>query len=315
MYSNPAPIDLRDGRESQGEIRVSYQPIVDLGSRQVVGVAAVGETPEAMRVLGLACRQGARWAAQGLQLEMSVRLTLAELAHPRLVDGVRRALEGSGLEPSQLLLGIAETSLSFEDSAQAALHGLIELGVQLALEDFGTGYSSLVHLKRYPIAALKVDSTFVAGLGANEDDGAIVASVASLARALGSRCIAQGVQTQAQHDQLRALRCQAQGELFAAPVPAEQLPKAIDHAEAVMADGTAADPGARVRRAAPALPWADADRMRQLHSEGASLETIAAALNQAGSSHPKGHRWHARSVAGYLSEALAQGQGQTITRR
>ncbi len=351
MHSNPfSAIDLRDealalhgtSRERAAELlraaddphalALDYQPIVDLGRGEVVGVEALVRwhhpehglllpdsflplaehigaiIPLGLWVLETACRQGARWASQGLQLEVAVNLSARQLTDPSLVDDVRRILAKTELHPSQLLLEITETSLTDEVGAGKALEDLAGLGVQLGLDDFGTGHSSLLYLKRYPITALKIDSTFVAGLGSNRDDEAIVASVASLATAVGSRCIAEGVQTTEQYAQLLPLRCQAQGRLFAPPVSAAELPAAVDGAEAVLDSAQPTSRRTRKRKAAPELRADVAQRILHMHHDGASLQTIAAALNQGGLLHPKGTRWHASSVAGYLSDAVARGR-------
>lgn len=116
-------------------------------------------------------------------------------------------------------------------------------GASVAIDDFGTGYSSLLYLKRYPAAALKADRQFVAGLCVHHDDGAIVASVIGLAHAVGAICIAEGVETSAQHAALVALDCDyAQGYLFSRPVPAGDLRQAIAVCNAMLAEtGDAAD--------------------------------------------------------------------------
>jgi EAL domain-containing protein (putative c-di-GMP-specific phosphodiesterase class I) len=111
------------------------------------------------------------------------------------------------------------------DAASAArlLEGLKELGVHLAVDDFGTGYSSLAYLKRFAVDVVKIDRSFVDGLGTDADDTTIVAAVVQLAHALGRRALAEGVETRAQLDELVALGCDlAQGYYFGRPVPASQ---------------------------------------------------------------------------------------------
>jgi EAL domain-containing protein (putative c-di-GMP-specific phosphodiesterase class I) len=113
------------------------------------------------------------------------------------------------------------------DDAEAvgvALCELKDLGVQLSVDDFGTGYSSLLYLRSYPIDALKIDRSFVAGMEANEPDGAIVEGVIRLAHALGLEAVAEGVETRRQHELLRGLDCDlGQGFLWARPMPADDL--------------------------------------------------------------------------------------------
>jgi CheY-like chemotaxis protein len=143
---------------------------------------------------------------------------------------VLRALNDSGLEPGLLCLEITESVL-MEDvgASRTVLQSLKELGVRLGIDDFGTGYSSLLYLRRFPVDFLKVDRSFVMGLGHNSEDGAIVAGVLGLAHALGVGAIAEGVEEPAQADKLAALGCeQAQGFLWSKPLPAEELEKTFE---------------------------------------------------------------------------------------
>lgn len=307
-----------------------YQPIVDLSRSEVVGVEALvsrdhpeqgsaapgwlrrgaeqpaGAYPAGLDTLQTACRQAADWAAQGLRLDVAVGLSGRQLADPGLVQHVGTTLRETGLEPSQLLLQITERTFTDESRAGEVLLELSDLGLLLGLGDFGTGYSSMLHLRCYPIAFLKIDGTFVGGLGSMPEDDAIVASIASLAAAIGSRCIAEGVQSAEQHAQLLALGCEAQGGFYAPAVPAADLPAAIDHAEAALEGAT---PLAVSRRARKTPTRLDADveqHILLMRRDGASLQTIAAALNQIQARHPTGRRWHANAVAMYLPVALAQ---------
>ena len=114
--------------------------------------------------------------------------------------------------------------MSDADAALGVLHALKALGVHLAIHDFGTGYSSLIYLKRFPVDELKIDRSFVDGLGRDTDDTAIVTSTIGLAAAVGVQVVAEGVETDEQRDALLALGCQlGQGYLFARPLPAAQL--------------------------------------------------------------------------------------------
>jgi EAL domain-containing protein (putative c-di-GMP-specific phosphodiesterase class I) len=157
-------------------------------------------------VIEEACRQAASWRPVNPGHDVPrilVNLSARQLARPDFEDTVLRALRETGLEPSALTLEITETVLM--DASPATL-GLLsrlrEAGVHLAIDDFGTGYSSLNYLKRFPVDALKVDRSFVNGLGRDPEDSAIVAAVVSLAHALGLSAVAEGVETT---DQLRQL--------------------------------------------------------------------------------------------------------------
>jgi EAL domain-containing protein (putative c-di-GMP-specific phosphodiesterase class I) len=176
-------------------------------------------------VLQRACEQAAAWqAASGDEgLEMAVNLSPRQFSHPGLVPSVAAALEETGLRPSRLSLEITETVLiDNADLALQTLERLKALGVRLVLDDFGTGYSSLSHLKRFPIDIVKIDRSFVDGLGADPGDSAIVSAVISMGLAMGVGIVAEGVETDAQADTLRALGCPlAQGFLFARPLDAE----------------------------------------------------------------------------------------------
>jgi diguanylate cyclase (GGDEF)-like protein len=307
------------------ELVLHYQPVVDLQTGAVTGVEALvrWQHPDGLRmpdsfipvaeasglivplgswVLEEACRQGALWAEQGLPLQMAVNFSARQISHPDVIGTVQRVLAETGLPAHQLLVEVTESTV-MEDAelAQVALAALTATGVSVAIDDFGTGYSSLLYLKRYPIGALKVDRAFVAGMGCKEDDHAIVASVVSLARAVGAVCIAEGVETAEQHAALRALGCDyAQGFLFSRPVPAEQLPAALEDCARVLSQPL---PRRRAPRVASALPVPQHVRRRiaQLHAEGGSLHTIAAALNGEHRMNPDGRRWHSASVAKVLA--------------
>lgn len=243
------------------ELVVHYQPVVDLTRGVVVGVEAlvrwqhptdgllgpdcfipVAESGGLIvalgaRVLEQACAQAVRWNAEGLALHVAVNLSMRQVAHPDLVRTVQRTLRSTGLRPSRLVLEVTESAVS-EDAAVAAtvLGALAELGVHLSIDDFGTGYSSLVYLKSYPVTALKIDRSFVAGMGTCARDDAIVASVLALARAVGGSCIAEGVETPEQYASLVALGCDyGQGWLFGRAVPAHELPDLVVRCEATMA--------------------------------------------------------------------------------
>jgi diguanylate cyclase (GGDEF)-like protein/PAS domain S-box-containing protein len=184
--------------------------------------------PLGRQVLHEACREAARWPATDRPLSVSVNLSPRQVAHPSLVGTVAQALDLSGLDPHRLNLEITETVLIEDsDSALEALRNLKALGVGLMLDDFGTGYSSLGYVKRFPIDALKIDRSFVDGLGHDAEDDAIVTAVLSMGRALGLEVVAEGVETREQARHLQSLGCTlAQGFLFARPLTPEAV---IEH--------------------------------------------------------------------------------------
>jgi len=238
--------DLRRALE-RGELEVWHQPVFDVTTGRPAATEALvrwrhperGLIPPAefipiaeeagligdvgLVVLEHACRHAARWrAALGARLGVAVNVSGRQLADPLFPAQVARILERTGLAPGALLLEITESVLMEESSApDAVLESLHRLGPRLALDDFGTGYSSLSRLKRFPLDALKIDRAFVAGVHEDTDDAAIVKATIDMAHAIGLLVVAEGVETAAQRDALRALGCdRAQGFLLARPMPA-----------------------------------------------------------------------------------------------
>jgi len=239
----------------RNEFLVHYQPEIDLITSQVVGfealvrwdrpghgllapsefIALAEETGLIVsigaEVLGSACQQAAAWQAAGChrpgavhrQLKLSVNLAPRQLLHPSLFDVVEAALHRSELRPEQLCLEITESVLlSDAEASTRALARLRSLGVTIAVDDFGTGFSSLTYLKQFPVDVLKIDRSFVEGLGRDSADRAIVASIVDLAHAFGLTTIAEGVETLEQLDELRTIGCeQGQGYLWSQPLAAD----------------------------------------------------------------------------------------------
>jgi len=243
---------LRTGNElhralERAELRMHYQPIVSLETGRISGFEALLRWQHPKRGLvgpdefvGLAeetglvvpigswaleesCRQAEYWHSHGSDVTISVNLSPRQLAEPGLPADVARALQATRVQPGLVWLEITETALMRDaESAVRALGALRSLGVHLAVDDFGTGYSSMTYLKRFPVEALKIDRTFVDGLGREPEDSAICTAVVSLAHALGLRAIAEGVETPEQLAELRTLGCElAQGYLFGRPASPE----------------------------------------------------------------------------------------------
>jgi EAL domain-containing protein (putative c-di-GMP-specific phosphodiesterase class I) len=245
-------LDLRDA-VARGDFTLLYQPVVALDSGRVVEVEALvrwrhparGLLPPAdfvglaeetglivplgRWILDTACRQLQHWqaGAGGVPgLAMSVNLSARQLLHPGLVEDVARALAETGIDPGAVRLEITETVVMHDAPATLAkLEALKTLGVQLAIDDFGTGYSSLGYLKRFPVDTLKIDRSFVQGIGRDVEDTAIVRAVITVARSLGLSVTAEGIETAEQLEELRALGCnRGQGYYFAVPVEGDRLP-------------------------------------------------------------------------------------------
>ena len=174
-------------------------------------------------VLHEACRQASLF--DDGRLVIRVNVSARQLAEPGLAEDVKAALIASGLPPERLCLEVTESVL-LEDSDRsvAALQALRDIGVGVSLDDFGTGYCSLSDLRRLPIDSLKIDRSFVRGLGNEADDDSIVTSVIDLARSLGVSVVAEGVETEEQLAGLRARGCDTmQGFLFSPPIPAGEI--------------------------------------------------------------------------------------------
>ena len=179
-----------------------------------------------------ACVQLAAWRLEHpalAQLQVSVNLSARQFTDPRLGELVTSSLAESGLPPDALWLEITESVLMDEAASTLdTLRALRRLGVHLAIDDFGTGYSSLSYLKRFDVDVLKIDRSFVDGLGIDQEDEAIVTAVVSLAHALGLSVTAEGVETNRQLAGLRRLGCDAvQGYLLGRPLPPEDLITAL----------------------------------------------------------------------------------------
>ncbi len=236
---------LRRAQERR-ELRVLYQPIISLENGAIIGVEALirwehpergllnpGEfirvaeetgliVPMGAWVLDQSCRQIMRWQASIPDLgplKISVNLSGRQLAHPNLVADVKQIITDTHINPSQVELEITESVLMDDvEVSEDALGQLKKLGVKLAVDDFGTGYSSLSYLRRFPVDVLKVDRSFVDGLGEDPSDSAIVTAIITLAHTLGLSAVGEGVETQTQLDELRHLGCDmAQGFLMARP--------------------------------------------------------------------------------------------------
>lgn len=295
-----------------GELVLHYHPVVELSTGQVTGVEALVRWQHPQRgllmpadfiplaedsglivqlgewVLRTGGAQAAAWVARGRPLDVAINLSPLQMSTPGFADRCGAVLAAVRAPLEHIVLEVTESALLDQPDAAQDLRHLRNTGLRLALDDFGTGYSSFSYLRRFPVDIIKIDRSFVAGIGHQPDDEAIVASVVGLARTTGKSVIAEGVETQHQLAHLRALGVQsAQGFLWTRPLPAQALEHWVDQAQ----PHTTAPAPAHVPEEA---------RMQQMHAEGASVHTIAAALNVVGSRTAAGMRWHPRSVARVL---------------
>ncbi|MGH3714017.1 MAG: putative bifunctional diguanylate cyclase/phosphodiesterase [Micromonosporaceae bacterium] len=244
--------ELRRALEKPAEsgIELFYQPQVAIASGEVVAVEALlrwnhpergyvepeevirtAEHSAVMRlltfyVLGEVTRQLARWAGEGLTVRAAVNVSVRDLHAPDFADHLAGLLAEHDVRASQLQLEITEGALMADPRrVLATLQALEKLGVALSLDDFGTGYSSMLHLRRLPLAEVKIDRSFVIGMASDDDDASIVRSIIELAGALGLRVVAEGVEDERTWRRLAAQGCHvAQGWFYARPMPAGELP-------------------------------------------------------------------------------------------
>jgi EAL domain-containing protein (putative c-di-GMP-specific phosphodiesterase class I) len=238
------------------EFELQYQPFVHLDTMMVVATEALVRwrhptrglllpaefvtlaedtgliVPLGRWVLEEACTQAVRWQSlrnnlkhENWKQSISVNVSPRQLSEQGFVTQVHEIIERTGIDPDTLWLEITEgTLLQNPERAVGTLRTLRDLGAHIAIDDFGTGYSSLSYLKQLPVESLKIDRSFVEGLGHDLESSAIVRAVIALANAMGLACIAEGVESSEQAQILRQLGCHiAQGYLFGHPLSASQL--------------------------------------------------------------------------------------------
>jgi diguanylate cyclase (GGDEF)-like protein len=244
--------DLRKAVERCDEFRLHFQPIFALRGRQLVGVEALVRWAhpargllEATRFVPLAEEGGTivplgEWAIRAAcaqlrdwqertpalaRVTMSVNVSGRQFRHPDVVETIQRIVRQEEIDPRLLAVEITESEVMDDVAASAAKLGqLRELGIQIHVDDFGTGYSSLSYLHRFPITAVKIDRSFVAGLQAHQESEEVVKAIVSIAESLGFDVIAEGVESDAQAVRLEVLRCRlAQGFHLSRPMTAEEL--------------------------------------------------------------------------------------------
>ncbi len=274
------------GVDQRGELRLDYQPIVELGTERVIGLEALvrwqppdrpllmpnhfidlaEETgdivPMGRWILREACRQVREWQIrlELPELQVSVNLSARQFQEHDLVDGIRTILDETGLAAASLSLEITESGLMQRTAGTIGrLAELRSLGVHLAIDDFGTGYSSLSYLERFPVDVLKIDRSFIAGMSVSGERPTIARAIVDLGRTLGLKVVAEGIETRDQADWLVSLGCpMGQGYLFSRPmgIDATEAFLAAEGSRARRVDSDQSQPAnaARTRRAGPTVP-------------------------------------------------------------
>jgi EAL domain-containing protein (putative c-di-GMP-specific phosphodiesterase class I) len=248
--------DLRRAME-RDELELYYQPMVSCRDHSIVGVEALirWHHPERGRiepnefipvaeengliepigrwVLENACRQAARWYHQRpdvAPISMSVNLSAVQVANRGLADTVASALRAAGLDAAFLTLEITESAmLGDTEGLTDVLAALKEIGVRVVLDDFGTGYSSLAYLTRLPLDALKVDRSFIDGLGTEKRDTAVTEAIVAISHALSLEVVGEGAETERQVAELSRIGCDyVQGFYFSPPLPAAEITQMLE---------------------------------------------------------------------------------------
>lgn len=246
---------------TRGQLLLYFQPIIDINAKKMIGVetllrwqhpeegllspAGFVQLAEKARMAHLldywvienACRQGADWQKQGLELRMSVNVSAQSINH-RLLDVIGHALEQSGLKPALLELEITETSLldASAEEAKRVLNQVSELGVDISIDDFGAGYGSLVYLNTLPVNTIKIDRQFTQAAPSQQQAAAIVSATKNLGASLGLRVVFEGIESEIQLAFLKKHGCEiAQGYWFSPPIPAENIGQFIDNLALKMA--------------------------------------------------------------------------------
>ncbi|HBN51544.1 MAG TPA: two-component system response regulator, partial [Thalassospira sp.] len=241
-------LELRRGLE-KGELTLYYQPQVDaktgemtgtetlirwnhpqngiLGPAEIIPIAEqsgliveIGQW-----VLEESCAQARRWQDEGFDpIRIAVNVSVRQMRTQGFAKTVQTVLADTGLDPKWLEIEVTESMIQDEDIMIDTLHELRAVGVSVAIDDFGTGYSCLRSIKSLPIERIKIDRAFIKGIPQNTDDAALAEAMIAMARTLGLKVTAEGVETTAQRDFLHRQGCnELQGFLFSKPVPAEQL--------------------------------------------------------------------------------------------
>ena len=325
----------------RNEFLLHYQPKVDLETGLVKGLEALLRwdrpgygfvspmefvpvleatgliLPVGSWVLVEAAEQIARWLTSPIgRMPIAVNVSSRQFVDGDLDVEVAAAIEKTGIPAELLELEITESTLmEHTERTSGTLAKLRARGVRISIDDFGTGYSSLAYLRRFPIDTLKIDRAFVDEIMTNADDAAIAVTIIRLAHGLKLNVVAEGVETAAQVAFLREHGCdQMQGFYFSRALPVTELEQLLGHSTSVFGDLASPEPrlashdaGPRPADVAGGDLVADheiLDVLESLHWTGASVQTIASALNRSGTLAPTGQRWTSKSVRQRLAEGL-----------
>ncbi|MDR2639751.1 MAG: EAL domain-containing protein [Helicobacteraceae bacterium] len=242
--------ELRHAVE-RGELVVYYQPQVDSQTGKIYGVEAltrwihptmgllppdrfipIAEHIGYIETIGLwclrtTCEQLVKWQKAGVPISRAaVNVSPRQLKNPKFMEQALSVIKSSGVNPKCLELELTESSMTDDPEKTIEIFSkLRKKGIRIAIDDFGTGYSSLSYLARYPVDVLKIDKSFVQGIGEKNDTSSVVRSIALLAHSLSMEIVAEGVETERQREYLSELNCELlQGFLYSRPIPTEAIP-------------------------------------------------------------------------------------------
>jgi len=265
-----------DGAWRRGEMRLLYQPQVELATGRIVGVEAVARWNHPMKgaipptvfipiaeasgvivplgdwILAAACREAARWSGNRVlaDAKISVNVSPIQLKQDGFAATVLAILKTTGLPPERLILEVTENvMLPRGHRSLRVLRELHDAGVRIAIDDFGTGYSSLSYLRRLPCDYLKIDRSFVSELPGDEGAAAIARAIVAMGRSLGMQTVAEGVETREQAEFLESIWCnEGQGYYYSHPLPAQDLEVLTARAEGAKQGATTTPLGWRAAR-------------------------------------------------------------------
>jgi diguanylate cyclase (GGDEF)-like protein/PAS domain S-box-containing protein len=292
--------DLRAAIDD-GTLGIEYQPVVELSTSRVSSVEALvrwsrdGEAiapaeflgvaedsglivPLGAWVLGQACRQVALWRASGWQIGLSVNFSLRQISTTGFAESVLTALDDSGLQRSALTIEVTERVLiEVPKPILDDVAGLRQLGVRLAIDDFGTGYASLAYLRQLPVDIIKIDPSFVAGLGSDGTLAMLTRTIVQVGHDLGIEIVAEGIERPEQLELLRAMGCGlGQGYLVARPMAARGIESLAVAGTGLVAGPVPADGAASVTGSAPVTgPGSTANRAAGDQRDATAPETAA----------------------------------------